>query len=65
MESPLRSPLVLHAEVLERRKEGTVYGGTWVPALAVVTCDKHLHLFDLPKVRACVRVCVAMGWMEG
>ena len=52
METPLRSPFVLHAEVLERRKEGSVYGGTWVVCLAVVTCDRHLHLFDLPKVRA-------------
>ena len=50
MDSPLRSPFVIHAEVLERRKEGNVYGGTWMPVLAVVTCDRHLHLFDLPKV---------------
>jgi hypothetical protein len=44
------SRAVPRSGLLERRHEGLVFGA-WLPVLAVLTADKALHLFNLPKVK--------------
>ena len=52
LRSPLDTPLVKRVEVLEHRLvtgvESLPLMKRWRPALAVLTVDNYLHLFDLP-----------------
>jgi len=54
LRSPLESPLVKRAEVLEHKlvtgMESLPLLKRWRPTLAVLTLDNALHLFDLPAV---------------
>jgi hypothetical protein len=39
----------LRSGVIERRQEGLMFSA-WLPVLAVLTADRAMHLFQLPKV---------------
>jgi hypothetical protein len=47
LDSPLKSALLGKAKVIEKRKEGMM--GGWKPALALVTADNFLHIFEIPS----------------
>jgi hypothetical protein len=47
IDSPLTSGLLCRAKVIEKRSSGMMQG--WKTALAIVTADSFLHLFDLPS----------------
>jgi hypothetical protein len=45
--SPMLSPLLMRARVVERKDVGTLYSG-WITCLALLTFDSFLHIYDVP-----------------
>jgi hypothetical protein len=49
MPQAIGSPLVAHASILERKKDGISLSAGWTLALGILTKDSYLHIFDIPK----------------